>query len=151
MSQMEEVMEYEVRGLERFLTSREYKNNIFGSEFLDSFERIIETFSSSITEMEIDKEIRKIQLLIFKIDSEKSSHELMNFMTVKIKQFLNNYLVAYILLKRLKQENNLYLPFTGKEEEQKHNKMSNAINLVRNTEVEFKHVKEFIIALNISI
>ncbi len=142
MNLVEEVMEYEIRGLERFLTLIEYKNNIFGSECLESFERIIEKFSSSAVEVEIDREMRKIHLLIFKIESENNSPGLMNFMLGKIKQFFNNYLVAYIILKRLKQEHNLFLPNTSKEEE--HTKMSNAINLVRNTELEFKYVKEFI-------
>ncbi|MEQ8224150.1 MAG: hypothetical protein ABRQ37_17665, partial [Candidatus Eremiobacterota bacterium] len=147
MNLVEEVMEYEVRGLERFLTLSEYKNNIFGSERLESFERIIEKFNSSAVEVEIDREMRKIQLLIFKIESENNSLGLMNFILGKTKQFLNNYLVAYIILKRLGQEHNLFLPITSKEEED--TKMSNAINLVRNTELEFKHVKEFITDLSI--
>ena len=141
MNLVEEVMEYEVRGLERLLTLMEYKNNIFGTDLLDTFERIIEKFSSSNTEIEIDKEIRKIQLLIFRTETEKNNPGLISFMTGKIKHFLNNYLVAYIILKRLKDTPSI---ITLDTEDQKNKKISNAINLVRNTELEFEHVKEFI-------
>lgn len=146
MNLVEEVMEYEVRGLERFLTLIEYKNNIFGTDLLETFERIIENFSSSKTEIEIDKEIRKIQFLIFKIETENNNLGLMSFITGKIKYFLNNYLVAYIILKRLKEENNSFPPstITQDKEAQKNKKIGNAINMVRNTELEFEHVKEFI-------
>jgi hypothetical protein len=145
MNLVEEVMEYEVIGLERFLTLSEYKNNIFGKDLLENFERIIEKFSSSKIDLEIDKEIRKIQFLIFKIETENNNPGLMSFITSKIKHFLNNYLVAYIILKRLKEENNLFLPVnTEHEEDQKNNRISNVINLVRNTELEFQEIKEFI-------
>ncbi len=136
MNLVEEVMEYEVRSLERLLTLIEYKGNIFGPDLLESFERIIEKFNSSNTEIEIDKEMRKIQLLIFKIETENNSLSLTNVIIGTIKQFLNNYLVAYIILKGIKKENNLFL--------HSHNKMSNAINLVRHTELEFEPVKKFI-------
>lgn len=142
MKPVEEVMEYEIRGLEKFLNLIEYKDTIFGTDFLETFERIVEEFSSSNTEIEIDKEIRKIQLLMFKIETERNNPGLMSFITGKIKQFLNNYLVAYLILKRLKE--NLFPPFVNIQENQKNNKINNAINLVLNTELEFKHIKEFI-------
>jgi len=149
MQLMEEVMESEIEGIGKFLNLIEYKQHIFARVLSGNFEKIIHNFSSLETELEIDKEIRKIQFLILKIEMEKDDSGLINFMTGRIKHFLNNYLVAYIILKKLKEE-----PLTGSNlfpssitvcKEQKDQKnINNAINLVQSTELEFDRVREFI-------